>query len=241
MEDVFIQIGKGQQDDPVYVMNTAEKDCLDSFMAARNNALVWGKSNLDKSDKPTIYDSETGRPIVSSDGIISQVERFATKMLFTRLNARYLNKALQIMVSKSEKPTGNHFVMLCNTSAWNEIQETCSSWIRDWKTEGTFLFSKASNGYVDLGATYQSYTYAGNTITFKIDRSMDIEYPTRKYMLLIDLTADAASGKPAIAMFTFKGGEFIHNWIVGVGGKSGLASGEVSSRVAGSRIINWGY
>nr|DAG51613.1 MAG TPA: hypothetical protein [Bacteriophage sp.] len=27
---------------------------------------------------------------------------------------------------------------------------------------------------------------------------MDIEYPTRKYMLLIDLTADAASGKPAI-------------------------------------------
>ena len=85
-------------------MNTAEKDCLDSFMAARNNALVWGKSNLDKSDKPTIYDSETGRPIVSSDGIISQVERFATKMLFTRLNARYLNKALQIMVSKSEKP-----------------------------------------------------------------------------------------------------------------------------------------
>ena len=88
MEDVFIQIGKGQQDDPVYVMNTAEKDCLDSFMAARNNALVWGKSNLDKSDKPTIYDSETGRPIVSSDGIISQVERFATKMLFTRLNAR---------------------------------------------------------------------------------------------------------------------------------------------------------
>jgi hypothetical protein len=51
MEDVFIQIGKGQQDDPIYVMNTAEKDCLDSFMAARNNALVWGKSNVDKSGK----------------------------------------------------------------------------------------------------------------------------------------------------------------------------------------------
>lgn len=45
---------------------------------------------------------------------------------------------------------------------------------------------------------------------------MDIEYPTRKYALMIDLTADAASGKPAIANFTFKGGEFIHNWIVGV-------------------------
>lgn len=69
MEEVFIQIGKGQQDDPVYQMNTAEKDCLDSFMAARNNALLWGKSNVDKSGKPTIYD-EIGRPLVSGDGII---------------------------------------------------------------------------------------------------------------------------------------------------------------------------
>lgn len=40
MEDVFIQIGKGQQDDPVYKMNSAEKDCLDTFMMARNNDLV---------------------------------------------------------------------------------------------------------------------------------------------------------------------------------------------------------
>ena len=39
MEQVFIQIGKGQQDDPVYQMNTAEKDCLDTFMAARNQEI----------------------------------------------------------------------------------------------------------------------------------------------------------------------------------------------------------
>ena len=54
MEDVFIQIGKGSDDDPVYKMNTAEKDCLDSFMEARNNALLWGKSNMDASGKPKI-------------------------------------------------------------------------------------------------------------------------------------------------------------------------------------------
>ena len=64
----------------------------------------------------TIFDPETGREIVSSDGIIAQIERFATKMLFTRLNAKYFNKALQIMVSKAEKPTGNHFVFICNTA-----------------------------------------------------------------------------------------------------------------------------
>ena len=51
-EGVFIQIGKGNDDDPVYKMNTAEKECLDSYMEARNNALLWGKSNMDESGKP---------------------------------------------------------------------------------------------------------------------------------------------------------------------------------------------
>lgn len=40
MEDVFIQIGKGQKDDPVYKMNSIEKDCFDTFMMQRNNGLL---------------------------------------------------------------------------------------------------------------------------------------------------------------------------------------------------------
>lgn len=47
MEDVFIQIGKGDKDDPVFVMDGADKVCLDSFMEARNNALLWGKTDVD--------------------------------------------------------------------------------------------------------------------------------------------------------------------------------------------------
>ena len=41
--------------------------------------------------------------------------------------------------------------------------------------------------------------------------------------------------------YTFKGGQFIHNVIKGVGGTTGLASGEVSSPVAGTKIVNFGY
>lgn len=53
MEDVFISIGKGDgSTDAVYKMNTAEKDLLDCFMEARNNALLWGKSNMDENGKP---------------------------------------------------------------------------------------------------------------------------------------------------------------------------------------------
>ena len=240
MEDVFIQIGKGNDDDPVYKMNTAEKECLDSYMEARNNALLWGKSNMDASGKPKIYD-EDGRPIVSADDVIAQIERFATKFVFSKLNVGYFEKALQAMVAKSEKPQGNSYMLICNTAFYNEWQRVMNAWIVAHKTDGSFLFSKGSNGYVDLGATYESYTFGGNKISVKIDRCFDVEFPTRKYAALLDLTADAATGKPAMAFFTFKGGDIIHNVIVGVGGKSGLASGEVSSPVAGSKLVNWGY
>ena len=58
---------------------------------------------------------------------------------------------------------------------------------------------------------------------------------------MVDLTPDTKTGKPAFAQFTFKNGEFIQNQIKGVGGLSGLESGEVASRVAGSKLVAWGY
>lgn len=80
-----------------------------------------------------------------------------------------------------------------------------------------------------------------NTIVFKLDRSFDIEYSDRKFGAMIDMTADGTSGRSAMEMLTFKNGQLIHNYITGVGGKNGLSSGEVSSRVAATKIVNWGY
>lgn len=62
MEDVFIQIGKGDKDDPVYKMDGMQKVLLDNFMQVRNNKLLYGKSNMDKYGKPTLFEPETGRP-----------------------------------------------------------------------------------------------------------------------------------------------------------------------------------
>ena len=58
---------------------------------------------------------------------------------------------------------------------------------------------------------------------------------------MLDLTADKTSGEPAIQMFTLKGGDFISNKFPGVGGLDGLSSGVVSSPVAATKLINWGY
>lgn len=241
MEDVFIQIGKGSDLDPVYKMNAAEKDCLDSFMAARAGALLAGKTNVDKNGKPKIYDPETGQPIISGDGIIPQIERFAGKMVFNRLTPRIMNKAIIEMTQKSDSPVGNKYVFICNSAMWAEIQNTLMTWLGDMQTSGTFLYSEKAGDYVKVGNTFNSYEFGGNTISFKIDRALDVEFPNRKYGFFLDLTADATSGTAAVKMFTFKGCEFCHNWLEGVGRKSGVESGAVSSPVAATKLINWGY
>ena len=49
-----------------------------------------------------------------------------------------------------------------------------------------------------------------NTITFKVDRTFSREYGQEKaYCLCLDLTADATSNEPPIALFTLKGADFI--------------------------------
>ena len=64
---------------------------------------------------------------------------------------------------------------------WNDIQIVLSEWLARFKTCGTYLWSKAVNGYVDVGATFSR------------------EWGSEKgFGLMLDLTSDKTSGEPAI-------------------------------------------
>ena len=169
--------------------------------------------------------------------IIPQIERFATKFVFNKLNVRMFEQAMDEMITKCENPQGNVFTFITNTKMNTMVQRVMAAWLRDWKTDGGFIWSKGTNGYVKVGTTFDSYSYNGNTIVFKLDRSLDLEFPNKAFGMFIDLTTDS-QGRSGLQMFTFKGGQLIHNYVVGVGGRNGLSSGEVSSPVAGSKIIN---
>jgi hypothetical protein len=224
----------------IFRLNKLEKDVLESFLFARNNALLFGKCNFDKNGKCLIHDPHTGREIPMGDGIISQIERFASRYVFSKLTTNVFDTALDQMNQKAAKPMGNSYTFVCNERMMAMVQTTLREYLRDWATAGTFLYSKAAGGDVEVGATYKTYEFMGNKISFQVDRTLSREYPNKAYGLFLDLTADKTTGQPAIAMFTFKGGEFITNKFKGVGGFSGLESGEVSSQVAGSKLINWG-
>lgn len=161
MEDVFIQIGKGKDDDPVYKLPKCQQVLIENFLQVREGKLAWGKSNVDKNGQPTIYDNETGRPIITSEGCIPQIERFATKFIFSKLTVAWLQKALNALVLKSEKKLGNKYAMICNSLMWHDVQRVIDVFLKDRHTDGDFLWSKASNGYVSAGATYDTYIYGG--------------------------------------------------------------------------------
>lgn len=105
------------------------------------------------------------------------------------------------------------------------------------------MWSMKANDYIQVGPKgFDSYNWMGNSITFKVDRALTMEYGRDKgYALALDLTADKTSAQPPIAMFSLKGGDMITNKYIGVGGENGLSSGTVASPVAGSKRIIWGY
>jgi hypothetical protein len=247
-EDVFIKIAEGKSSDKmtdtIYHMDRVQKNLLDNFLQGRNQALLFSKGNVDpKTEKPTIVDPDTNRPIYISDGLIPQVEAFASKYAYNKLTIGVFKTMLAALNEKAEKPTGNHYMFICNEKAWTDIQDVLDAHLSNYHTDGTYLWSQKANDYVAVGAKgFDTYRYAGNEITFKVDRTFSREFGYDKgYMLALDLTADKTSAQPPIAMFTLKGGDMISNKYIGVGGLNGLTSGEVSSPVAGSKLIMWGY
>ena len=80
----------------------------------------------------------------------------------------------------------------------------------------------------------------GNTISFKVDRTLSREY-LEPFAMCIDLTTGKASTQPPIAMYTLKGKDFVFNEVLGVGGRSGGDNGVVSTPVAGGMMTIHGY
>jgi len=228
----------------IYKMDKVQKNLLDNFMIARNQALLFSKGNVDPTtNKPTIVDPDTNRPIYISEGIIPQVEAFCSKYAYNKLTINVLKAMIMALNEKAEKPTGNSYVFIVNEKAWYDLGDVLDQYLAQYHTDGTFLWSKKANDYVSVGAKgFDTYNWQGNSISFKVDRTFSREFGYEKgYMLALDLTADKTSNQPPIAMFTLKGGDFISNKYLGVGRENGLSSGEVASPVAGSKLINWGY
>lgn len=185
LEDQFIKIaqgeGTGEMKEKIFKLNKVEKDLLDSFATVKNNALLWQKTTMDANGKSTIL-TEDGRPLIAGDGLIPQIERFASKYKFAKLNINVINTVLETMNQKAANATGNHYTFIVNDRLWGQINTTLGDWLKTWNSTPTLLYSKATGSLVKadnpvkVGATFVSYEIAGNTVSFMVDRALTKEY-----------------------------------------------------------------
>ena len=185
--------------------------------------------------------------LIAGDGLIPQIERFASKYKYAKMNVNVINTMLDQMNQKAANATGNNYTFIVNDKLWGQINTALGDWLKLWGSTPTMLYSKASRSMVKadnpmkVGGTFVSYEIAGNMATFMVDRALTKEYPTKGYGICLDMTPDISTNQPAIAAFTLEGAEFVSSKYPGVGGIDGITSGIVSSPVAGSKLIVAGY
>lgn len=108
MEDTFIKISRGDANgDKVYRLEPMKKNLIENFLYARENMLLMAKGNVGVDGKATISDRATGRPIYIGDGVIPQVERFASKYSANKVTINTFQQVISTMVEKADKPTDN--------------------------------------------------------------------------------------------------------------------------------------
>lgn len=239
-EEAFIKLSRGSDangwEDKIFRWPDKKKILLSNFMAARNQSLLWQHTTMDENGKPTITDRE-GRPIIAGDGIIPQLNRYASKFNYTKLTISLLNEMMLNLSMKCNDVIGNNYAFIVNTHLWNDLQNTMSEFLANHRTDAAYIYSKSSNGMVKAGATYNSYEFGGNSVLFSVDRALDLEYPTKGFGIIVDLTGDKESGRPAIELFTVRGKQLIENTLPGVG----IKNGEVATSVAGIKYMMSGY
>ena len=181
--------------------------------------------------------------LIAGDGLIPQIERFASKFKYAKLTVNVINTVIDQMNSKAAEATGNHYTFVVNDRLWGQINSSLGDWLKLWGCVPTVMYSKDAQAMlkadnpVKVGATFTTYEIAGNTVTFMVDRALTKEYATKAYGICLDMSPDISTNQPAIAGFTLEGAEFITSKYPGVGGVDGVTSGIVSSPVAGSKLI----
>ena len=116
LEDAFVKVTKedvGGNKNYLFKMPGMKKVLLDNFYEARNNSLMWQKTTMDENGKCTLHDRQ-GRELIVGDGLIAQINRYASKYNYTKLSTNVLTEAMTDLMEKCEESTGNTWTFVVN-------------------------------------------------------------------------------------------------------------------------------
>lgn len=234
-KEIFVEASKGKKGErELFKMNKKEKECLDHFLHSRENDCLFSETNYDVHGK-CMFQDDDGQDIPMGDGIIPQIEKACDKYSFSNFSSDILDTVMATMREKSDTSLGNTYAIVCNEKMYDMFNKSMRNDQRFNMPESAALFySKHTGDKIRVGVHYDSYKFAGNTITFMPDKQLSIEYPEHAYGIFLDTGVDLISGRPNISMFSMKGNEMISGNLLGMGGYDGKTSGTVSTSATGS-------
>lgn len=220
-----------------FTMSTMEKDLLDLLYLSFENSMLLGHGNFDDKGNCLIT-MEDGRPIPVGEGLIPQAKRFCGQQRYFNFSEKVLRNALNDIVARKKRKTGNHLVFMVNWIMYQQAQELLDSILKTRTTDSYFYDVKGNK--IKVGAEYNSYTFAGNTITFMENEALTERYPEKGYGISIDM--DMYDGEPNIQMVTLDGMSLFRGDMIGMGGKTGGESvSNLGTLVHGGRVEFMGY
>lgn len=246
----------------VFRLDSIEQQVLDHFFTSANTQLLLGRTNIDETTgRPTIQ-LANNQDVIIGNGLIAQYEKYAHYIDYTNLHVRDFQDAIENIAEKRGQSQGNHITVLCNRIFSRQKAKALQDQIGIIApyNNGAWFFSKdfkpGEDGVtkhkvakkilandITVGATFSTYIYEGNTITFIVDEALTNHYQDRGYAIFIDtgVYEDEKGKTPAVHLKTLKGRELVKNHITGMGGINGSTSGVVSQSLDASRfeVLGW--
>lgn len=219
-----------------FTMPQFEKDMLDLLYLSFEQSMLLGHGNFDDKGNCLIT-MEDGRPIPIGEGIVQQIRRYCGHQLYFNFTEKVIKNAINDVVSKLKNKTGNRIVVACNWLLYQQAQDLLDSLLKTRVTDNYFY--DINGGKIRVGAEYNAYSYAGNTVTFMWNAALDERYPEKGYGIFLD--TGMYDGEPNIQMYTLKGMSLFKGSLKGMGGLSGGDSGDIATTVHGSRVEYMGY
>ncbi len=241
-EDVFLEHGKKDNQSVLLKLKKKELMVYENFMYTRESHLIFGQSNFDINGK-CLHQDESGQDIPMGDGIQKQAERYASRTFYSVLDTDVLDNIVNAMIAKSGKSKGNTWAFITNQRFYGHFAKAIKDDMRIAQSTNNMLYSMKANKEIEIGGDFISYNVMGNTLMFAPSKAINIDsrYENKGYAICINVTPDPQTGSPAIANYTIEGGELISGTLIGMGGKDGRTSGDVSTMVTGSQYGLVGY
>jgi hypothetical protein len=232
MKNIIMQHGQD-----LYSMPEMEKDMLDQLYLAFENSMLLGAGNFDDNGK-VLTNEVDGRAIPMGVGLIPTIRKYCGQTRYFFLSDTILRSVISACVEKMANRTGNTIAVACNWRMYEQAQVVLDNLLKT-RTNDAYFYD-AKGGKIKVGAHYNAYEFAGNTIVFMHNDALTERYPDKGYGVFIDTNRYGEEAN--VQMVTLKGMSLMSGSMLGMGGKTGGANVEnLGTLVHGHRFELLGY